>query len=487
MDAIPVLVFWALAAYALVGRTSVLPYLFFGSIPFGAFAVVPPEMIAGLTLTPTPMFVLIIILRALGNMAGLRFFAESALSPQRLLLLFLFWLVAIFVTLFMPRLFYGETNIIPMRRLLPTLGIPLEPGTQNFSQLAYLSISVFAVFAFARLLRRPAMQQVTLKAMCLGAALVVLTGFLDYASFYIPLDPLLSPFRTASYSLMTDVEIFSGKRVVGLMPEASTYGSLCIIFLGLMYFLRHAMVDRMLRRRVAPTLAVLLLVCLWLSTSSSAYVGLAIFGLVALAEWTWRKSTRFVGSFGHRGLGYEFWGALAGIFALGLVIIVNPAMFDPVIDVIDELIFNKVNTSSYEERNMWTAVSWKALLDTWGLGVGMGSTRASNAAVAVFSNTGVLGGLLYFGFLLHTFVRKLPATADGVSRSLQVGIRCAFLPSFIVGLLAGTSADFGSMNAFLFGATWAVTIRCRHLHRSLVEQELRQATQVRAYVYQRSA
>ena len=39
------------------------------------------------------------------------------------------------------------------------------------------------------------------------------------------------------------------------------------------------------------------------------------------------------------------------------------------------------------------AVSLQALWDTWGLGVGVGATRASNGVVAVFSNSGIAGGL----------------------------------------------------------------------------------------------
>lgn len=474
MDALPIAIFWALALYGLVGKPAVLLYLFFGSMPFGAFAVVPPQLTSGLTLTPTPMVVVLIIARTLGSMAGIRFFLSSALSPRRMLLLFLFWIVALVTTLFMPFLFYGEINVIPMRRLLPTLGIPLEPGTQNFSQMTYLSISILAVFAFTRMLLKPAALQNALRAMCLGAALVVVSGLLDYASLYVPISPLLEPFRTASYSLMTEVELFGGKRVVGLMPEASSYGSLCIAFLGLMYFLRHAMADQVLREKAAPALVGLLLLLIWLSTSSSALVGLGVFGLVALAEWIWRKSHSR--ALGHRGLGFEFWAVLAALFVLGLVLILNPALLDPFIRMIDEMVLNKTQSSSYEERSMWTAVGWKALADTYGLGVGVGSTRTSSFFAAVMSNTGVLGGLLLFAFIGQVLLRRLPRGADSLSRSTMVGVRCCFLPAFIVTLLAGTSTDFGSSNAFLFAMALAVTIHCTRANRRMLDESLAQIT-----------
>ncbi|WP_089170187.1 hypothetical protein [Azotobacter chroococcum] len=456
MEAIPIALFWGLALLGLFGKSHVLLYLFFGSMPFGAFAVVPPELTGGLTLTPTPMVALLIIMRSLCSWGGLMFFASAARSRKRLLLLFLFWLVAIVTTMFMPRFFAGEVTIIPVRLEVFTFGEPLQPTTQNFSQLIYLTISVFAVFAFARLLRDPVQRQHALSAMCLGATLAIFTGLLDYLSQYVTLDSVLEPFRTATYALMTEVEIFGGKRVVGLMPEASAYGGLCISFLCSIYFLRHAMSNRWLRERAAPLLIFLLMLFIWLSTSSAAYVALFVFGLVAVMEWGWRKNTGSTDTFMRRGLGFEFWTAFAALVGLSLILLFNPSLLDPIAEKVDEMILNKTQTSSYEERSMWTAIGWQALADTWGLGVGIGSTRTSNFAAAIFSNTGVIGGLLYFAFVLQILLRKLPSAIDGVDNAMLNGVRYAYIPPFVVGLLAGTTADFGTHNAFLYGIALAV-------------------------------
>lgn len=458
MEVIPIIIFWAFALFGLFGNRALLLYLFFGSMAFGAFAVVPPTLTGGLTLTPTPMVVLLIIIRNLCSATGPYFFTVTALSPKRGLWLFLFLLVAIFATLFMPRLFHGEITIIPVRLLMFTLGEPLAPSKQNFSQLAYLGISILGVLAFARMMLDEHMRQEALKAMCLGAALAVLTGMLDYLSQYIPLSALLEPFRTASYALMTEVQIMGGKRVVGLMPEASAYGNLCLCFLCLMYFLRHAMTDRRLREQVAPGLVYLLMLFVWLSTSSSAYVGIFIFLLTAVIDWAWRKSPGAGDMFGHRGLGFEFWTAVAALAGVALVILVSPSLLDPIIEKINEMVLNKSSTSSYEERSMWTAVGWQALLDSWGMGVGLGSTRTSSFAAAVFSNTGVVGGVLFFAFVYQTLRRRLSYGADGTSVAMMRGIRFAYVPVFVVALLAATTPDFGSYNAWLFGAALALAI-----------------------------
>jgi len=258
--------------------------------------------------------------------------------------------------------------------------------------------------------------------MCAGGAMIVFTGLLDLAG----LGPYLDIFRTATYDYLTNVEIADVKRVVGLMPEASTYGSLAVTFLTAIYFFRRAIEAQWIRRIVAPCLVALLIVFSLLSTSSAAYAGLAI-----------------------------FWAIVLGFAAIYILYMLVPALFDPFVRLVDTIIFQKTDSDSYRERSMWTAVSFAALIDTWGLGVGMGATRSSNGIVAVFSNCGVLGGLLYYGFMLQTFLRRAPSETQ-TDVALLNAVRCYLPPVFILGALAGTSADFGIMNACIYGMAAAV-------------------------------
>ena len=459
MESIPIVLFWACALLGLFGKSHALLYLFFASMAFGSFAVVPPELTSGLTLTPTPVVALLIILRSLCSLGGMKFCVAALRSPKRLLLLFMFWLVALVTAFFMPRLFAWEVIIIPVRLTLATVGEPLIPSPQNFSQLAYLTISVFATLAFARTLRAAEQRQHALQAMCLGATMVVMTGLLDYMAQYVALDGVLQPFRTATYALMTEVQILGNKRVVGLMPEASAFGSLCLSFLCLLYFFRPAIASRWLRLRVVPLLIYALVMLIGLSTSSSAYVGLSMFALVAVIEWLWKNGRKSGTSFANRSLGFETWSALAALTGLAVIVMFKPSLLDPVVGMINESVLQKMQSSSYEERSLWTAVGWQALVDTWGLGVGVGGTRTSNFAAAVFSNTGVIGGLLYFAFVLQSLRRKLPSGSDGSCRTMLHALRCAYLPPFLISLLVGTTTDFGTLNAFLYGLALAIVLQ----------------------------
>lgn len=451
MNFIPVILFWVLLLIGMASRGPFIFYLLFGSMSFGSFAVIPPEFTQGLSFTPPPIIALAIIFIYAGGPNGLSRMLDIALRPSQCLLLFLFWIVAVWVTLFMPRIFAGQVTIIPMRLEEASFGDPLYPTQQNISQLMYLTISIVTVFACALAFRSPATRQHVLAALCIGGLMIVLTGVLDL----VGLGPYLDMFRTATYVYLTDVEIANVKRVVGLMPEASAYGGLAVAFLSAIYFFRRAIVAQWLRLYVAPCLIVLLALFALLSTSSAAYAGLGVFGCVAAVEWFWRLLMTEKSSVAREGLVVEFWALVCGLAAVYLLALSNPALFNPFVELVDTIIFQKTSSDSYEERSMWTAISLKALVDTWGLGVGMGATRASNGIVAVFSNSGIAGGLLYYGFMLQTFLRKA-RPGDFTGAAVLNAVRFYMPPVLIMATLVGTSADFGIMNACIYALAAAV-------------------------------
>lgn len=458
MDAFPILLFWALATIGFFGRRSLLIYLFFATMPFGSFAVIPTQITAGLTLTPAPIIACLLVARTFLTGRSLRFALSAVCAPKGLMMLFLFWVVAVAVTMLMPRVFADMVEVTPMKMLLFMHKEYLRPTNQNFSQIAYLTISVCTVIAFGCLMLDSEKQQVALKGLCLGGAMMVFTGFLDLLAQYVNLAPFLDPFRTANYVLLTGVTVEGGMhRVVGLMPEASSYGGTCVQFLTLIYFLRHAITDDTLREKIVPAVGFLLLLFIWLSTSSSAYVALVVLGVFVLLEWLWRAKSSHRGTKKGRELELEFWLVFAVAAALFATYLIHPVIFDPFVNLFDNMVLQKTKSLSYEERQFWNKTSWDALQSTYGLGVGMGGTRASNSVIAIFSNTGYLGGLLYFGFAVQSLLRRANP-ADAVNSAFVMALRWSFFPLAVAGFLAGTSADFGLVNAFLFGTLFAASL-----------------------------
>lgn len=456
MNYLPIALFWTLAAWGAASRRPVLIYLFFATMPFGAFAAIPTALTGGLTFTATPLITLLIVLRTFLTPSGPTAALTMAFLPRRLMLLFLFWLVAAVTTAFMPRLFEGAVMVVPIRGILSEAA-PLRPTAQNLSQLAYVTVAVSSVFAFAQVLQSAAMRQHALKAMCLGGMITAATGFLDYAGQYLPLDPILAPFRTASYALATDVEVLGTKRVVGLMPEASAFGGLCLAFMGGLYFYRRAILDDAIRDVWVPIGFALLAICAWLSTSSGTYVGVFLLAAVAALEWFLRANADHrTRSIYRQGLGGEL--SMVVVLAAGtaLLLIIWPQVLDPVYSLVDRMVVQKTSSGSYAERGMWRSVAWSSLFETHGFGVGLGSTRASSSLVAIFSGAGIVGGALYYAFLLQSLLRPTRG-APVETQLIAAAFRFSFIPTFIVTLMVG-DADFGGMIAFGLGITAALAI-----------------------------
>jgi len=451
---VPVIVFWLLALWGSVSKRPVLLYLFFGSMSFGSFAVAPPEITGGLTFTATPIVMLLIIMRAFVSRDGPDFFLTSALRFDRLGLLFMFWIVAILATIFLPRVFADEIMVVPVRDVKAG-AVPLQASAQNISQLVYLSISIMGVFAFAKILRTRLDRQYAIKAMCFGGFVAVVTGLADFLTQYLPIEPVLDLFRTATYAMVTDVQVLGGKRVVGLMPEASAFGGMALAFLAGLVFFRRAIADARWRNIYVPALIGLLALFVYLSTSSGALLGLFVLALVMFGEAFLRAFSRGRASQIYR---QDLVGELAIVLGMvtlaGLMFIVFPASLEPVYALIDRMVLSKTGSSSFEERGLWRTVAYESIWASHGLGIGIGSARASSTFVAIFSGAGVLGGVLFYAFVLLTLLRR-SAHLAWEGQAMLAAFRFSFIPSFVVGLLVG-GPDFGGMVAFGMGLVTAV-------------------------------
>lgn len=446
MNALVIGLFWVLAAQVLIGKPKTGLCIFFGSIPFGALAVIPTELTGGLTLTPTPIIALLMAARLLLNKADRLSLAGIALSKHGTVYLSAFWMIACAATLLMPRIFESEVTIFPVRSAEMIVEELLHPTTQNFSQLTYLSISVFAVFCFIRLTQKHFSVSDLLGPIRIGALITVATGALDYASNFVNLSALLEPFRTASYALLADNEVFGNKRTVGLMPEASSYGAVCIFFLSTLYFLRLTIhKDRLGYAKNVGLVFALLLMAL-LSTSSAAIVCVGVFLALVVVDWLWHDVAVRKAPFTKTAL---LWCCLLMLVALFLSF--QPRLLSELSDIFNHMVLDKKESSSYEERTLWTTVSLQALQDTYGLGVGVGGTRTSSFLAALFSNTGVLGGLFFMAFLVKALLGRWNHYRSPRFRSVQRGLFFAFIPPFVNLLLVGTSADFGLALAYLLG------------------------------------
>ncbi len=449
----PILLFWALLIWSLARGGSMLLNLLFISIAFGTLAVIPPGWTGGVTVLPDAVCALAFTARLALSARARRWMLDAALRWHKLGLLSLFMLVALFGAVFLPALFAG-TPVIPFRPAgAVVLTSPLRPTAANITQTAYLLLSALSVLAFAYATTRAEFGRQFLRAIAYGGLALVATGLADMIAQKTGLAPLLAPLRNATYSLNTDDTILGVQRVVGLMPEASAFGPLCVSFGALIMVLRPYYANRK-QRAGALVLVLALLLLGWLSTSSTAILCLAGCGLVYALDWCGRLLRR--GAPGRGSLNAELYAAMALLVILLLFAMFDSGVFQTDLALLDQLVFNKTASSSYLVRSQWNHVAWQAMLDTYGAGVGVGGTRSSNGIVAVVGSTGVLGGAIYMLFILQTYLR--PAGKAAWERGMISALKLGLIVPLLSNVLTSSSADFGLLAASMIGGITGLSL-----------------------------
>jgi hypothetical protein len=449
-----------LLLWGLVSRGPLLLYVFFGTWSFGAFAAIPTELTAGVTLTPA-WIASVFIFGKIVLEEGPERVVRALLDPKKLGLLTFCGIYAVISAVFFPKLFAGTIDVFPMRLDLEMENrpVPLVPTTANLTQTLYFLITVVTCAASYFLCLRPNMLKHSINAMLFGGVVAIITGVLDWATGLTGTGALLEPFRTASYSLMTNAEMLNTKRIVGLTPEASAYAGTTLGFLGPLLFLRNAYQTRLTRDVWVPLVCVLLTGMVMMSTSSSGYVGLIVLAATAAAHWAWiaqqnrgSATTAVVVVYG-------------GAVAMLALIAMRPEILDVPIEFFNEVVLRKTSSSSFAGRSLWNEVSMRAFFESWGLGVGLGGARASSWPVSVLANIGLVGAALLVAFLVHIGLGRTVSPTP-TNRIMTMGIKFSFLPGLIVGALVQTSVNIGLANAWMFGIVGALC--WAPMHHSLV-------------------
>ena len=139
------------------------------------------------------------------------------------------------------------------------------------------------------------------------------------------------------------------------------------------------------------------------------------------------------------------------MIALLFVLIAHADLLNPLLNVIDEQIFNKPLTASFYERSHWNTTAWDAVASTWGLGIGFGSTRTSNWFAAVISNAGLIGAAFMGIFLVQTFARRRFRVTP-LSAELLSALKLSLVPALVMVGVDSPGPDFGLWMGVVFGA-----------------------------------
>lgn len=441
----PAVLLWFAMLVAAVTNGPALLYLLMIAGSFGALQMLPGSG-GGANLLPQSACAALLIFKVLAQKGNITRGIEAALDPQRLALFSAFLIYAVGGALVLPRVFAGMFEVVPVSAFRFGTDV-LGPSSGNITQSCYMALSYATTLCFAIIGQTEVTRDHYRRALLYGAFTLVVTGLADLVTYTLHIGAVLDPFRTATYALLTDVEAEGAKRVVGLMPEASSFGSACVGTMSLLIFMRPHY--RQGREQMMVLAAIgLLMVMTMLSTSSTAIVGLgvtvAVYGCDLLVRMLDPRNPR------RERINIEISLIVLVLFSAFLAFVVQPTLFDPIVSMVDKMVFRKTASASYVERSLWNRVGWHAFLDSGGLGAGLGSIRVSNWAISILGSTGVLGALLMFGFILQQLV-AVPRTAPRNARQFSTVLKLGLLPTLVMYQLAGTIPDMGITAAAALG------------------------------------
>ncbi|MEL6979562.1 MAG: hypothetical protein AAGM38_12900 [Pseudomonadota bacterium] len=413
---------------------------------FGATAAVLLPALGGATVQPVYFFIPFFILICFFSKENLRNSLRSIKFPRPAFWLFVLTCYTLLSAYFFPRIFAGATDIFAISRGEGIIIVPLRPVSGNVTQSGYFAVEALYFLALLGALR--GREHHFVNAVFFAGCLNVFLAAIDYITFNTGTAHILDFVRNSTYAGAHGIEVAGMKRLTGIYPEASAFVFATTPFFA--FFLQLWI--RGVRPAASGALAVLCFVTLVMSISSSAYVLLAILVPLAIVQC---YSFIAAGTAQMRHVVYSIALPIVSLTViLGLALV--PSIWYTVDHIFERMLLNKLSTGSGVERMSWNYQAWENFVDTYGMGAGIGSMRASNFAFGVLGSIGVIGALLYIAFLFSV-LRPLGAFFNATAPNpVQQAALFACLSVLLIALLIGVSVSLSVY--FLSFAALAVSL-----------------------------
>lgn len=399
---------------------------------------------------PGHLFLGFLLLSALWLHGNPRVTVDRAFRAPPFIWLVLLVVYGVLAGYFAPRLLEGTMSIIPLgtQAGVSTDGtIPLAPVSGNFTQAVYLFADLLTFTLILSIASTPrGLRHVAIGLIGFGAANVFF-GIADLVSPGTPLDDLFAYIRNASYTFHADEMVAGMRRIIGSWPEASAFAGASMAVVGYCGTLwicgRHSKASGLL----------FLISCILIirSTSSGGIAGLPICLAILYAT----SVLRFGGVTGTRAsLAVVVTFPIAAVL-VAFLLVLNQDIFRLVYDFIDVTILSKPTSLSALERGSWNASGISNFFDSYGFGVGLGTVRTSSFAVALLSNVGLPGTILFLLFLLTAILlpRGIPRTYES---DVGIAARNGCLCLIVGALISGSTVDLGLIFFIMAGLRSAI-------------------------------
>ncbi len=357
----------------------------------------------------------------------------------------------------LPRLFLGGTSVFVVDVGVGGRGgiveSTLAPVSGNVTQPGYLFVNAFTALGLCATLVQTDMLQSVRRGFLLLAALNLGMGLVDLVAKSTGMGDVLGFLKTANYAML-DQEYEGFQRLNGAFPEPSSFAAASLASFAFCYTYWRRTGDPVAKWLAVGTVALLLR-----STASTAYAGLIVLTAAAALLGT-RQLLR-----GHIArLDLMLLGVVAACaFGILAAAVYDPATVKPVWDLFDTFLLEKMSSNSGQERTYWNVKSLRSFEDTWGLGVGMGSSRASSWPIAVLSQLGLVGAIA-MACLVATVTRGYGGDVGWIDKeeaAVLAAVRASGLASIVAASLINGSADPGILFFIALAVVVSARIRAR--------------------------
>jgi hypothetical protein len=396
--------------------------------------------IGGASIPPANLFLLFFTGRVLLQRRGLWDAYNSLRSDRTGVWLLLLMSYAVMSAVLYPRLLEGATDVFFTDRTLSTnhasLLRPLAPGSGNITQSIY-ALGAVCVYAATQAYRQTVSPEIFLKGFLALAFLNIAFAALDIVTYNLGIGFVLDFMRSGGYVIHAGQDFGGYRRLIGSFTEPSSFAAFSFLMFVAMFVLwlkgwGGALV-------VVAMLSNLALVAV--STSTTGYGALAVFaGFIS----TWIVFLLFSGRITRKALTIvlAIWIGASGGVSLHAAGMVPAGVYE-----VADLTFGKAHSASGIERGMMNARAWANLIETGGLGVGLGSARASSFVLVLLSNLGVIGALLFAIFLLRLLL-AIPRRGEAILAAVG---KSQILALFTVSSISGGVFDLGVLFYFSCG------------------------------------
>jgi len=312
---------------------------------------------------------------------------EMGLAATKNAWLILYCLYCAVTASVLPRMFSGLINLVPMGQ--SGLGfVPLHVTAQNTTQAVYLLGTGFGAVCATLFSTGRNSPKAIIMTLVVVTWLHALTGVLDLVFNAAHIRGAFDFARTGAYAQL-DQGVGGFHRISGLCSEPSVYATT-----GSTYFV--FMCELWLRgispKQTGPA-ALIMVILLALSTSSTAYIVIVCYCAILLA-----RTVIVRGSISFRHAGLILGLVVAGLMIALTLMLLNPHLANQVATTLADLTIGKTQSQSGIERGLLAKQGLDAMVFTHGLGVGVGSFRSSSLFTAVLGSVGPAGLIVLLGY-----------------------------------------------------------------------------------------